>query len=71
MKKQYALNDGGDRKVLSITRYSIKTKRLAPWIKFIWYLEAEEADIHYKLLPTDCIDIILNMFSLSCKYIQL
>lgn len=61
MKKQYALNDGGDRKVLSITRYSVKTKRLAPWIKFIWYLEAVKADIHYKLLPTDCIDIILNM----------
>ena len=47
--------------MISITRYTIKTKCLAPWIKFIWYLEAHEADICYKLLPTDCIDIVLNM----------
>lgn len=51
---------GGDREMLSITRYSVKNKCLAPWIKFIWHFEAEEADIHYKLLPTDCIDIMLN-----------
>lgn len=47
--------------MLSITRYAIKNQCLAPWIKFIWYFEAEEADIHYKLLPTDCIDIIFNL----------
>jgi AraC-like DNA-binding protein len=32
-----------------------------PWIKFIWHFEAENADIHYKLLPTDCIDVLLNL----------
>ena len=47
--------------MLSITRYSIKTESLAPWIKFIWHFEVEDADIHYKLLPTDCIDILLNL----------
>nr|WP_315022415.1 helix-turn-helix domain-containing protein [uncultured Aminipila sp.] len=47
--------------MLSMTRYSIKTQCLAPWIKFIWHFEVEDADIHYKLLPTDCIDIVLNM----------
>lgn len=47
--------------MLSITRYSIKTESLAPWIKFLWHFEVHEADIHYKLLPTDCIDIILNI----------
>ena len=46
--------------MLSMTRNIIKTKSLIPWVKFIWYFEAENADIHYKLLPTDGIDIILN-----------
>jgi len=47
--------------MLSISRYSIQNSSLAPWIKFIWYLEAEKADIHLKLLPTDSIDIIMNL----------
>jgi len=47
--------------MLNITRHSIKDESLAPWIKFIWRFEAKEADIYYKLLPTDCIDAILNM----------
>lgn len=47
--------------MLSMTRYSIKNKCLIPWIKFIWHFEVEDADIHYKLLPTDCIDILLNL----------
>lgn len=47
--------------MLSIARYAVKNQCLAPWIKFIWYFEAKEADIHYKLLPTDCLDIILNL----------
>lgn len=47
--------------MLSVTRYSIKNERLKPWIKFIWHFEAEDADIHNKLLPTDCIDVILNL----------
>jgi hypothetical protein len=49
--------------MLSMTRYSIKAESLAPWVKFIWHFEVEDADIHYKLLPTDCIDIVLNMSS--------
>lgn len=47
--------------MLSMKRYAIKAERLVPWIKFIWYLEVEDADIHYKLLPTDCIDLLLNL----------
>lgn len=47
--------------MLAITRYAIKNQCLAPWIKFIWHFDVEDADIHNKLLPTDCIDIILNL----------
>lgn len=47
--------------MFSITRYSIKSECLAQWVKFIWYFEAKDADIHQKLLPTDCIDIVLNL----------
>lgn len=47
--------------MLSVTRYSIRNESLTPWIKFIWYFEAANADIHNKLLPTDCIDVILNL----------
>ncbi|MDO5089043.1 MAG: AraC family transcriptional regulator [Leptotrichiaceae bacterium] len=44
----------------SLIRYSIKNKLIEPWIKFIWHFEAENENIHHKLLPTDCIDIIIN-----------
>lgn len=47
--------------MLHITRYAIKNKSLIPWVKFLWHVEAVDADIHYKLLPTDCIDVILNL----------
>lgn len=47
--------------MLHITRYSIKNECLKPFIKFIWSFETKSADIHYKMLPTDCIDIILNL----------
>ena len=49
--------------ILEITRYSVKNQCLAPWVKFFWHLNAENADYHYKLLPTDCIDVILNLKS--------
>jgi DNA-directed RNA polymerase subunit L len=44
-----------------MTRYSIKTESLEPWVKFIWHFEAKAAEIHHKLLPIDCIDLILNL----------
>ena len=47
--------------ILNITRYAIKNECLIPWVKFFWHIEAVNADIHYKLLPTDCIDVILNL----------
>ena len=47
--------------MLSMTRYYVKNKSLAPWIKFIWHFQAEATDIHYKLLPTDCIDVLLSL----------
>jgi len=43
-----------------MTRYSIKTKCFAPWIKFLWYFKVLDANICYKLLPTDNIDVLLN-----------
>ena len=46
--------------MLDVTRYSIKEECLKPWVKFIWHLEARDANIHHKLLPTDCIDVVLN-----------
>lgn len=47
--------------ILYMTRYAIKNERLTPWVKFLWQFDAVNADLHYKLLPTDCIDIILNL----------
>jgi len=46
--------------MLSITRYYIKNLCLVPLVKFIWHCETENANIHHKLLPTDCIDLIMN-----------
>lgn len=48
--------------MLSATRYSIKNVRLKPWVKFIWYFETKSNILlNNKLLPTDSIDIILNL----------
>ena len=47
--------------MLSMTRYTVKNERLAPMVKFIWHFEAKNANIHSKLLPTDCIDVIINL----------
>ncbi|HAU5046715.1 TPA: AraC family transcriptional regulator, partial [Clostridioides difficile] len=48
--------------MLSVTRYSIKNIRLKPWVKFIWFLETKSNILlNNKLLPTDSIDIILNL----------
>ncbi|WP_114108817.1 AraC family transcriptional regulator [Clostridioides difficile] len=48
--------------MLSVTRYSIKNIRLKPWVKFIWYFETKSNILlNNKLLPTDSIDIILNL----------
>lgn len=48
--------------MLSVTRYSVRNARLKPWVKFIWYLKTDENILlNNKLLPTDSIDIILNL----------
>ncbi len=47
--------------ILNITRYAIKNTQLIPWVKFIWQIDVAKADLHYKLLPTDSIDVILNL----------
>lgn len=47
--------------MIYITRYSIKEESLKPWVKHIWYLQSENGDISNKLLPTDSIDIIINL----------
>lgn len=47
--------------MLQIVRYAIKSERLKPWVKFIWYLEtASNVKLNHKLLPTDSIDVIIN-----------
>jgi len=47
--------------MIAIERYLIKNKQLKPWVKFIWYLEIKNANIHHKILPTDSIDLIINL----------
>ncbi|MDI0266781.1 helix-turn-helix domain-containing protein [Clostridioides difficile] len=48
--------------MLSVTRYSVRNARLKPWVKFIWHLKTDENILlNNKLLPTDSIDIILNL----------
>jgi AraC-like DNA-binding protein len=47
--------------MFEILRYTIKTERLAPWIKFIWRFEADNTEVRHKLLPTDSVDIIMNL----------
>lgn len=48
--------------MLQIVRYAIKSEILKPWIKFIWYLETESnVKLNHKLLPTDSIDVIINL----------
>lgn len=47
--------------MINITRYIINNKSLSPWIKFIWHLDNENANIHLKLLPSECVDVILNL----------
>lgn len=45
--------------MLDVVRYSIKNEELSPWIKFIWQIEVSNVNLHYKLLPTECIDLSL------------
>lgn len=47
--------------MISMTRFSIKNESLTSWVKFIWYFEDTSANIHNKLLPTDSIDVLLNL----------
>lgn len=47
--------------MLPIKRYMIKNRALAEFAKFIWFLELDHAELRYKMLPTDCIDIVLNL----------
>lgn len=49
--------------MIDITRFSIQNQSLSPYIKFTWHMGAGDGDYHYKLLPTDCIDVIINLGS--------
>ena len=47
--------------MLNITRFSIQSPELKPWVKFIWHLKMDcETTVNHKLLPTDSIDIVMN-----------
>lgn len=47
--------------VLKVLRFGVQNENLVPWVKFLWQLEAVDANAYYKLLPTDCVDVILNL----------
>lgn len=48
--------------MFSVTRYAVRNYRLKQLVKFIWYLETKPGvSINNKLLPTDSIDIIINL----------
>ncbi len=48
--------------MLNITRYGMTNPLLQPWVKFIWHLKTESpVSVNHKLLPSDSIDIILNL----------
>ena len=49
--------------IFNMIRHSVRDQRLIPWIKFIWEMKGIDEEIHCKLLPTDCIDMILNLGS--------
>jgi len=46
---------------MEITRYAVQEKRLVPWVKFFWKLNTIEHSISQKLLPTESIDILINL----------
>lgn len=47
--------------MFKIERYLLSDKQLKNWVKFIWHFEADQVDVHHKLLPMDSIDIIINL----------
>ena len=47
--------------MLSVTRYAVKTESLIPYVKHIWYFQQKYGEVHHKLLPTDDIDILINL----------
>ncbi len=46
---------------MDITRYTVQDRRLSPFVKFFWELHTSDETISHKLLPTDNVDIILNL----------
>lgn len=49
------------RNMLCVQRYKVRNETLLPFVKHIWHLEEKSADIHYQLLPTDHIDVLINL----------
>lgn len=47
--------------MFKIERYPLLDYNLKNWVKFIWHFEANNLNVHHKLLPMDSIDIILNL----------
>jgi hypothetical protein len=39
----------------------MENESLIPWVKFIWRFETENASVCHKLLPTDSIDLVINL----------
>lgn len=61
--------------MLPITRYMIKDKLLSPWVKFLWSFDQPNGNVSNKLLPTDTIDILINLSGTmiyqtkTCRYL--
>lgn len=47
--------------MFKIERYPLSSHELGKWVKFIWHFQADNINVHHKLLPMDSIDIILNL----------
>lgn len=47
--------------MFKVERYLLPNHNLENWVKFIWHFEADNVDVHHKLLPMDSIDIVINL----------
>lgn len=47
--------------MLLVNRYTPEAKQLKPFVKYIWCLKSDQTTINHVLLPTDDIDLIINL----------
>ena len=47
--------------MFKIERYLFSNDNLGNCVKFIWHFKGDNLEVHHKLLPMDCIDIVINL----------